>query len=533
MLTLRDYQQETVTGVGDAFRRKFTAPIACAPTGGGKTVIAAHIMAALALRGWRILFLAHREELITQASKKLRDYGVSHGIIMSDWQPDRRHNVQVASVATMIKRLDRYDDFDLIVIDEAHRSGAPSYAAIVEHYQKRALAAGRVLRLLGLTATPHRLDGKGLGRHCGGLWDLIIPTRTTRQLINESYLCKYRFFHGNPIDTHGEKPKGADWTDAQAEAFMDTPELNGNIVDHYNEFGTGRPGIVFARSIRHAEKIAERFRECGRRAVAVSGESDKNLRGNVLDDLAGHNLDIVVNVGLWIEGMDCPAISYVALAALTESLTRYLQSVGRGFRLCDGKDDLIVMDHANLHAKHGYPCIWRAWSLDGRMRTADQDEASYAVKRCPQCGTLCTGFTKICDGLLLDGTVCGARFAPRAFASAPRESEDRLSEADLQQAIEQSQMMEARDRIERERAAARSSEELAAFAAKQGYKPGYAKHVEQARLERKDLERRLAELRILQGDPVSGIGQMKPKQIRGEIEERLAKQALLDEQEVW
>lgn len=525
MYSLRDYQQESVAAVGNAFRRKFLAPIAVMPTGGGKTVIASHIMRSLDQRAWRILVLAHREELIKQMSNKLHDYGVQHGIIMSDWQPDRRHNVQVASVATMIRRLDRYEDFDLIVIDEAHRSGAPTYATIVNHYQQRARAAGKVCRLLGLTATPHRLDRKGLGVHCGGLFDLIIPTRTTRQLIDQGYLCKYRYFVADQIDTGGRKPNGADWTEAEAAAMVDKPKLIGSIVEHRAQYGEGRPSLVFAQNVAHAHHIADEFSASGRRAVAVSADSDKKLRGTVLDDLAAGQVDVVVNVGLWIEGMDCPAISYIALAAMTESLTRCLQSFGRGTRLCDGKIDLVAMDHANMYLTHGYPCIYRKWSLDGKMPSEDQEEASYSVKRCPECGALNTSFTKICDGVRLDGSVCGARFAKRHIPEPVREAEGQLSEADLQAVIES-------ERRAQELREARSVEDLKELAARRGYDAGYAGHVTEARERKKGLQRRLADLRILQGDPVTGIQQMKPKALEAEITERLVRQAAIDEAEI-
>ena len=529
----RPHQVAAVRDTGNAYRAGFLAPILVAPTGMGKTHCSSMIIGSVVQKQWRVLFLAHRQELIEQCSAKLRESGIAHGIIMAGRQPDRRHAVQVASVQTLINRLDRYDEFDLIVIDECHRSGASSYHKIVSHYQRKAAerlptdpAYGRPVRLLGLTATPTRLDGKGLGVHVGGLFDVIVPTVTTRELIDLGYLVPYRYLEPSRIDKSGMHTRGGEWDQREADERICRPELVGKVSDHYAEHGPGRPALVFAQNLHHAGLIEEDFKaRYGNFSICtVSAESDKNLRRNVLKDIASRQLNIAINVGLWIEGMDCPPVSYIALAMMTKSMSGFRQRTGRGFRTDEDKFDCIFADHGGNREEHGFPCIGIEWDLDGRP-PRDMDSApEYAIKRCPHCGAVCTARSRICDALLPSGRVCGTilvSVAPRVM----QETDEKLVEANLAAVIEQ-------ERKRAELGRARSAEDLAKLAAERGYKPGYAGHVQQARDEKDRLRRELAELRLSQGDPTTGIHGMKPKALKAEIEERLLLQAQRDEEAI-
>lgn len=528
------HQQTAAASLGNAYRSDYLAPIVVAPTGFGKTHLAAMIILAVMQKGWRVLFLAHREELIGQCSAKLRESGIPHGIITSGRQPDVRHTVQVASVLTLINRLDAYKDFDLIVIDECHRSNAISYHKIVSHYQLVALrrdasdpAYSRPLRLLGLTATPTRLDNKGLGIHCGGLFDLIVPTVTPRELIDMGYLVPYRYLEGGHVDKQGVGTQAGDWNVKKAAERVDTAELRGGIVKHYELHGRDRPSLVFAQNVEHAERIALDFRNAGFSATAVSAESDKALRRSVLGDLATRQLQVAVNVGLWIEGMDCPPISYIGLGAMTQSVTRYLQSVGRGFRIDKDKPDLIIADHADCLEEHGYPCISRVWSLDGRPLIDKEQVAEYAIRRCPNklCSAVHTARTRICDATLPSGKICGTLLVSVPVRQ-PRESDEELREN--KRRFEEAVATE-RARKRGEVAKAKSREELLKLAADRGYSEGYVGHIETARAEKKALRDELTELRTAQGDSLDGLWDLKPKALKAEIEERLLVQAQEDE----
>lgn len=521
MFALRPYQTDSIRNTGNAFRSGFRSPILLAPTGAGKTVLASEIIRSVTAKGWRTLFLAHRKELIDQASSKLHDYEIPHGIIMASRQADRRHAVQVASVATMVNRLDRYDRFDLIVIDECHRSGAPSYRTVVEHYG--------MPRLLGLTGTPCRLDGKPLGVHGGGLFDTIVPSLTTRDLITQGFLAPYRYFRPDTLDMSGARVHGGEYNATDAAGLVDKPQLIGSIVSHHAEHGAGRPSLIFAASVEHAEHIAAEFRATGLRATACSADTDDVYRKGALVDLANGQLDVAVNVGLWIEGMDCPAISYIGLARPTKSLTYYRQAVGRGFRLHPGKRDLIIMDHANCYLEHGFPCIHIDWSLDGRPKR--DPGAEFAIKNCPRCHGAVEYTTRVCYLFQSNGQPCQFRFGEESCRRREIEvAEGTLAEADLSEVVAQ----EARRAAERraQEGAARTPEALARIAQERGYAAGWATHRQQARDEKEALFRQLSDLRLSAGDSIAGIRAMKPKALKAEIAERLQRQAEIDEAEV-
>ncbi|CAH1654980.1 hypothetical protein CHELA1G11_10871 [Hyphomicrobiales bacterium] len=181
-VVLRDYQDRLVDKVRVALRSHM-AVLMVAGTGSGKTVMFSYISKNAANRGKRILILAHRDTLIKQASRKLRDYGVQHGIIMAGFTPNPHRRVQVASVQTIVRRLaamaKRGDYFDIIVVDEAHLSAANSYMKVFAAFPKA--------RILGVTGSPIRLDGKGLGRNAGCVYDTIVQDVTLKELIEDAY----------------------------------------------------------------------------------------------------------------------------------------------------------------------------------------------------------------------------------------------------------------------------------------------------------------------------------------------------------
>lgn len=493
-MQLHDFQQLALSNLWAAYRGGAKAPVLVAPTGAGKTVMAATAIDAVTRKGKRTLFLAHRKELIEQASSKLRAVDVKHGIVMAGCIADRRPAVQVASIQTMINRLDMYEPFDLIVIDEAHRSGAKSYDAVCRAYPEA--------RRLGLTATPTRLDGRGLGQDCGGLFDTLVDTVSTAELIARGHLCPYRYFAPDVVDTSGMSTIAGDWDQHEAAARVDKPRLIGSAVKHHADLALGRPTLVFAANLRHAEHIAAEFQAAGRAAVAVSGDTHHDVRRNALLDLAAGRIDVLVNVGLWIEGMDCPPISCVILMALTQSVTRYLQSVGRGLRTHPGKVDCIFLDHANCVHTHGLPCERREWTLDGRKRRPKSVVAEFPVRECPKCYATVRASVTVCH--------CGHRFAESVHARVIEVEDGRLHEIDA----EKLSAARAAKLAQQMQGMSRSREGLVAL----GYSEGRADHVLAGRLEKQELRRTLSALRRTAGIPVKGIDSLKPKALRAEIE---------------
>ena len=375
-MALRPYQARDIERVRDAFRRR-RAVLYQLPTGGGKTHVFVEVAERVASRGGRVLVLEHRAELVAQAVSKLRAVGAAPGVVCAS-APDATfsgfESVVVASIQTLTKRDLGAWRPTFIVADEAHLSVAASWRA--------AFARWPTAWRLGVTATPERLDGRGLGEIFGEM----VKGPTIAELTDAGHLVPARVYAPPAPDFSTLPIRGGDFA-AVPEAVANGPQLVGDVVDHYQRLGAGRTAIVFASSIAHAAKLGEAFKAAGLRAGVLTGKSSPTHRRRCLADLSSGRLDVLVNVGVLIEGFDCPRVSYVALARPTASLTIFLQAVGRGLRPFDGKADCIVADHAgNAADRFGLPGQDRPWTLAGRgRRHRGVDPDAIAVATCPRC----------------------------------------------------------------------------------------------------------------------------------------------------
>ncbi len=378
MIQLRDYQSRAVEAVRDAYRNGARAPLLVAPTGAGKTVMFSYVASSTAARGNRVLILAHRRELIRQASRKLRETGVPHGII-APGHTATRDAVQVASVQTLGRRLSdpRYEAPDLIVIDEAHHAVAGQWATVCQAYPNA--------RLLGVTATPERLDGRGLGVTAGGAFDAMVMGPTVAELVEGGFLTPSRVFApAEAPDLSGVRTRGGDYEAAGLANAMVKPKIVGDAVNHYARHAAGQPAILFSPSVAHAEAMAEAFRAAGFKAVSASGASDISVRDAAIAGLGTGAVQVLCSCDLISEGLDVPAVSAVILMRPTKSLGLFLQQVGRGLRPAPGKSHLLILDHAGNTLKHGLPETPREWTLEGRKKKAKKDDAPPA-RQCPKC----------------------------------------------------------------------------------------------------------------------------------------------------
>lgn len=406
MIVLRRYQEEAKVAARQALATH-SAVLLVAPTGSGKTVVFANIAQTAAARGFRVLILAHRDALIKQASKKLAEYGVEHGIIMAGFTPHLQARVQVASVQTLVRRLEKITQaFDLVVVDEAHLSAARSYRTIIDTLRARQPA----MRLLGVTGSPCRLDGKGLGREAGGLYDTLVMAPPIRWMIDNAYLVQPVVYGAEKlVDLTGVKKIGGDY-DAEALAdLMDKPKITGDAIDAYRKNCPDVPAVAWCANVAHAKHVADQFNAAGISAVALSGEDDAVARDRALAGLANGSIKVVSFAMLLVEGVDCPAIGAIIMLRPTMSLASYLQVIGRGLRpiFADGMPldtveqrmaailagpkgpRCVVLDHAGLWVKHGFADEEREWSLDGapkrKKKPGTKELVIPAKQQCPKC----------------------------------------------------------------------------------------------------------------------------------------------------
>lgn len=392
-MQLRTYQIEGINRVRNEFRAGAKSVVLVAPTGSGKTVVSSEVMRSAVQKGSKILFLAHRMELITQTCDKLSAFDLEHKI----YAPEKditsiRHkqikkygksrvdpfaNIAVGTVQTVSRRLEKIEAPDLIIIDETH-------LAIANSYQKICNAFPRA-RILGLTATPCRLDGRPLGE----MFERITVLAAPQEIADMGFLVPFRIFSASEtVDLSSIKTTMGDYDKKQLAEEMEKPRLIGNAVSHYKKLAHGRPTIAFCSSVRHAEQTAAAFRQAGYKAIAVSGESKTEERSGAVEGLATGDYDVVCNCGLYIEGLDQPCISCVILLNPTKSLARYLQAVGRGSRPFKNKTNCLVLDHAGNVLRFGFPYDDREWSLDGakkKKRGKKDDEPDVNITTCTEC----------------------------------------------------------------------------------------------------------------------------------------------------
>jgi len=377
---LRPYQQQGITDLRAAFARSRSV-LYCLPTGGGKTHIFVEVAERVVNRGGRVLVLEHRGELVAQAVRKLRAVGISPGIISAS-VPGARftgfESVVVATVQTLSRRtLPSHWQPDFIIADECHLACAASWRELL---LQRFAHCWR----LGVTATPERLDGQGLGE----IFRTMVLGPTISQLTDAGHLVPAVVYAPPAPDLSGVAIRGGEFAVKAAGAAM--AGLVGDVVQHYQRLGAGRQALIFAASVDHAERLQAEF---GSRFATVTGKTPRAERSQTLADLAAGTLTGIINVGVLVEGFDCPAVSYIGLARPTASTTIYLQSVGRGLRPSPGKADCIIADHAgNASERFGLPDQDRQWSLAGRgKRTRGIDPDALAISTCAECFALYAG----------------------------------------------------------------------------------------------------------------------------------------------
>jgi DNA repair protein RadD len=396
MLTPRPYQRQVIDDVRTSYTNKFRAPLAVVPTGGGKTVIFCCIAGEVSSRAKRVLILVHRVELLRQTSIALHKNEIQHGLISPKYTATPTACVQVASVQTLAGRMHCWDwEPDLIIVDEAHHATAGTWAKILAFYPKA--------RVLGVTATPIRGDGRALGVKSGGIFDDLILGPEVAALIEMGFLVRpVVYAPSERLDlTNLRTMKSGDYDTRDLAAAVDKPKITGDAVSHYAKICPGTPAVVFCVNIAHAQHVADEFKAAGFTASAVDGKMDDATRKCILAGLGNGKIQVVTSCDLISEGTDIPAIGCAILLRPTASLSLYLQQVGRALRVCEGKDRAIVLDHCgNVHT-HGMPDEVRPWSLDGEEKKGKKKKQLAAIKVtqcekcfsvyqpapvCPQCG---------------------------------------------------------------------------------------------------------------------------------------------------
>lgn len=421
-ITPRPYQVEGIAAARAILAEGVRRVLLVLATGGGKTIIAALVALGAVAKGKRVVFIGPRREIITQAFWKLVEAGIpeaSCGVVMADGviphvhtrEPysARRPNapVQVASIQTLANR--RMPPADVVFVDEAHHATSNTWSKVIGHYTD----SGAVV--VGLTATPCRADGAGLGKW----FDRLHVIAGFADLAAQGFLVTPRVFTTPraPDLSKVKVNRAGEYDATQVAAVMRDRALVGDVVAHWQRHAEGRTTVVFAASVEHSRELCEAFRAAGITAGHVDGAMDTDARDAVLADLHAGRITVAANFGCLTEGWDEPRVKCVVLARPTKSLSLFLQMCGRGLRPWQGMSALLL-DHAGAVHEHGFPSDAREWSLDGKVKR----KGAVAVRTCPQCYAALPAGTAVCSE-------CGHVFAAEE-RGGPAHVEGELVEAD-------------------------------------------------------------------------------------------------------
>lgn len=355
------------------------------PTGSGKTVMAAHMIHAAAAKGSKVLFMAPRRELIMQAQEKLTAYGVSHGLIIAGQSQRPLAETHIVSKDTLHSRCIRRSVMDapkcdICFVDEFHLSMAKTFQEVFALWPEACF--------IGLSATPARNDGKGLG----DFWDALVPGPTYEHLIDTGALAPTRVFAPYIPDMKGVATTAGDFNAKERERRMNKEKLVGDIVSTWKERAANRNTIVFASGIDHSIQIRDQFRAAGIPAEHVDGSMPTEERDYIMSEYRRGHYPVLTNCMVASYGFDAPMASCCILARPTKSLVLYRQMAGRVQRPYPGKEYALILDHSGACLMHGFPDDDIDWTLDKSVNNSEANKEKKEKEKdrlpicCKQCG---------------------------------------------------------------------------------------------------------------------------------------------------
>lgn len=438
MATLRPYQAQTKNKVMHAFEQ-FMRVLCVLPTGGGKTFTFADIMSN---HNGAAAAVVHRKEIVAQISVSLATLGLKHRVIAPPEAVrmirrkhlkkfgksfiDDRAQAGVISVQTLVSkaslnnvaRMSWVNQVTLTVWDEGHHYvDTGSWAKAVHLLEKS--------KMLFVTATPERADGIGLGEGHGGFCQTMVEGPTTKWLVDEGFLCKFRYCAPETnLDVRDVAVgKNGDFNAKALRARVVESDIVGDVLKQYRRFAYNTQAIGFATDVATAEEFAATFTAAGYPSVALSGETDPGERDRAIEQFERGEIRVLWNVDLFDEGFDVPAAVTAILARPTQSVAKYLQMCGRVLRTAEGKEYAIIIDPVRNWECHGLPNWPRVWSLAGKEKSGRTDSDLIPLRVCGGCTSPYEAYHKACP-------YCG--YVPEPVGrSAPDQVDGDLFELDV------------------------------------------------------------------------------------------------------
>lgn len=428
-MPLREYQNDLINGVKQAYREGKQAPCIVLPCGGGKSVIVAEIAKRTTQKGNRVLFIVHRKELCEQIFNTFKSWGVNMQLCT------------IGMVQTICRHIDKIKSPALIITDENHHSKAESYKKIYEAFP--------YARRIGVTATPVRLDGSGLA----DVNDKLVIGVDAKWLISHYFLAPYDYYAPSIIDLTDVKTTRGEFDSKGAEKVMLKRAIFGDVIKNYKNLAYGKQAICYCTTIKHSLAMEAAFNGAGIKAKHIDGSTPKTERNKIIEMFRNGQIDILCNVDLISEGFDVPDCECAILLRPTKSLTLYIQQSMRCMRYKKNKRAVII-DHVGNYARFGLPDEHREWKLDAKNKKSKNSETDLNIRTCPNCFKVFVPDNDFCP-------FCGYEFPKKI-----KEIEEKTKSV-LEKIEGFTLNYESPDDCE-------SYQELLAYAHKKGYKSGWA-----------------------------------------------------------
>ncbi len=359
-VNLRDYQHNLIDGIRTELRTGAKSVLVQLSTGGGKTVIFAHLCSRFCAAGQDAWVLVHRVELAAQARAKLDAYGCDS-------------TVAVSMITTISKRLGIITEWPRwVIVDEAHHAASATWARVITACQEHGAS------VIGFSATPERLDGRGLQ-----MFDRLICGPPTRELQDAGHLARARYFCPPTLQV-------SDWRESAIEAAARDAKVTGDAVATWRQKASGLATIVFCTSLAHCADVTEAATLAGISAASIDGTMQSQERAALIARLADGSLSWLVSCELISEGLDVPSCKCVVMLRPTQSLALHLQQIGRALR---PGGTAIVLDHVGNCERLGMAETLRDWSLDGKAKSRTP---KLLLRRCEKCFAAWTGAKLTC-----------------------------------------------------------------------------------------------------------------------------------------
>lgn len=451
-IELRDYQNKCIEDLKISYSKGRRSPCLVMPTGGGKTICFSKIAQSASSMNKRVLIIVHRLELLYQASEKLTQFGIKHGRISPEFSPAYYELVQIASVDTLIRRLECINTPDLIIVDESHHLLKDNkWGKVIEKFS--------TAKILGVTATPIRTNGDGLGIEQKGFFDDLILGSSVSELTNLGYLCP-AIYYAPPsyINFSNIKIKAGDYDSKGLSAETNLPDVTGNAIKHYKNLSHNLPAIAFCVDRKHSEDVAKEFVEAGIHSESIDGTLSSIERKARIEGLTSGRIKVLTSVNVVSEGTDIPVVTTAILLRKTKSLSLHMQMIGRILRPAPNKINAIIIDHVGNVFEHGFADSEHEWSLQGEKKRNNKSESIKSTTQCLNCYAVYYSIK--------------SRICPSCGHERPiQEKKIKYSDEDLIEITDEIKFQKNKDIRN-----ARSLDDLKNIALKYGYKSGWIEH---------------------------------------------------------